>query len=662
MNFISQHWHISLIAGILALISLGFIFRFVVPAMRIGREHRQAISSLKQLRPAGSTGGLTDIEKVASEVMVTEKLAHCWSEFAETLHPQTAINEMGQEMVVRWRATAMAEAYFTDQALIETPLKTEFYKHLPGILTGIGIIGTFSGLILGLTDFQVSSNADEVRNSLASLIQNVGHAFYVSAAAIFMAMVVTWIEKSIVTARFREVEALCHLIDGQFDAGAGEEYLARLVTASETSATQAAQIKDSLVSDLKEILTELTRQQVEAAAHNNQQLSQTLVQTFSESLKEPISKISEAVNRVSGDQGEAVNKLLTDVLSSFTAQMQDMFGGQIRGMNDALQNTSQAILSASAKFDELAANIQSAGQGAADAMAGRLEQVINASEARQEAMNARMSEFVEEIRSAVKSSQAESAEQTQALLSDLGEKVAAVVGRLDEQSRSTSAMHEARQSELARQAQELQTQMGSEVTALTDAVKASTEQMRASIVQLAEVTRDALDRMNRGADTLSGASARFSQSVEGMGSVADKVVGTTEKLALSANALNGATQASMQVINDYRETRDTFAAIVSDLKTTVENARRDASLTSELVSRLASAAESLGAAQQQAEEYLANVTQVLEEAHEGFAKSVEQTLRKSNSAFHKELAEATNLLKGAIQDLGDTLDAVTVKR
>ena len=113
---------------------------------------------------------------------------------------------------------------------------------MPGILTGIGIIGTFSGLILGLIDFQVSKDADQVRQSLAVLIQNVGHAFIVSAGAIALAMVSTWVEKSLVTKRYREVESLCQILDSLFDAGAGEEYLARLVEASETSATQAAQI------------------------------------------------------------------------------------------------------------------------------------------------------------------------------------------------------------------------------------------------------------------------------------------------------------------------------------------------------------------------------------------------------------------------------------
>ncbi|KVL17931.1 hypothetical protein WS95_18650 [Burkholderia sp. MSMB1826] len=55
-----------------------------------------------------------------------------------------------------WRSTALAETFFTDQAIVDSRLKTDFFKHLPGVLTGLGIIGTFLGLIKGLVHFDVS--------------------------------------------------------------------------------------------------------------------------------------------------------------------------------------------------------------------------------------------------------------------------------------------------------------------------------------------------------------------------------------------------------------------------------------------------------------------------------------------------------------------------
>lgn len=722
MSFLQHYWHVVLIGVILFFITIGFVVKFIIPARRIGRELATAIDKLKTIKAEGDRQ-TTDLSRVSDEIMLGEKLAHCWSEFTETLHGQSGISHLGQESVVRYRATALAESFFTDQALVETPLKTEFYKHLPGILTGIGIIGTFSGLILGLIDFQVTTNADEVRNSLAGLIQNVGHAFMVSASAIALAMIATWVEKSLVTKRYRQVEELCVLIDSLFDAGAGEEYLARLVMASETQATQAAQIKDALVADLKEILAEMTKQQIAASATHNQQLSESMAKTFSESLREPITRISEAVERVSGNQGDAVNRMLTDVLSSFSSQMKDMFGGQLTGMNEVLLKTSESIQMAAGKFDQLAANMQSAGQGAVEQMAQRMESMIGAMESRQDAMNGRMAEFVEQIRQSVDSSQTESAEKMRSMMADLGNQMASAVAQLDQQSKTAALGHEQQvgkmeeqldrflkmtevivtryQRETGEQMQSSLTELGSKASSMIEALKdqgaqaatahaerqvkfgeqteavlgrlageveqlagvvqTASKAMESSVGSLANVTRDTVDRMNAGAGTLNSAANSLTVGLDDMRLAVTGISGTSEKLSNASGSMVEAARSVGNVMDQYRATRDSFAGIVENLRVLIETAKKDASMTSEIVGRLSSATEKLADAQETTEGYLEGISSVLAEAHGTFAENIQKTLHTGNAQFHKELATAVGHLKGAIQDLGDTLDVVAVK-
>jgi hypothetical protein len=93
----------------------------------------------------------------------------------------------------------------------------------------------------------------------------------------------------------------------------------------------------------------------------------------------------------------------------------------------------------------------------------------------------------------------------------------------------------------------------------------------------------------------------------------------------------------------------------------IANARKEASLTSEIVASLDAATSKLNVAQRSAESYLAGVSAVLEDAHTAFADNLGRTLRVANADFHVELSEAVNRLKGAIQELGDTLDAVATR-
>lgn len=722
IEFLTHYLSVAVIGAILAAITIIFIFRFIIPAMRIGGELKRALAQLGKIRD-GNGGQVTDLDGIGKLVMTSTRLTHCWSEFLDTLHPQTAVDQFGQQQVVRYRATASAESFFTDQVLVETPLKTEFYKHLPGILTGIGIIGTFTGLIFGLIDFEVSTNADQVRQSLASLIQNVGHAFFVSASAITLAMLFTAIEKLLLTNRYRQVEELCLLVDSIFDSGAGEEYLARLVQASETSATQAAQIKDALVSDLKEILAEMTTQQIAAATANSQHFTESITRTFSESLKDPIVRISEAVDRVSGNQGDAVNKMLTDVLSSFSSQMQEMFGGQLSGMNEVLLKTSESIQIAAGKFDQMASNMENAGQGAVEKMADRMDLMVGAMESRQEVMNAQMTDFVEQIRHSVDSSQSESVEKMRSMMADLGSQVSTVVSQLDQQSKAASAGHEThvsrlegqldqflkttqvivtryqretadqlntslddlggkasgliatlqdqgvqaanahaeRQAQFSKQSEAVLGRLAEDVEQLAEVVRSASQGMQSSVGQMAATTRDTVDRMNAGAGTLNAAAGTLTQGLGEMQQVTSGIAGSADKLWRASDGMVESAKAVGGVMEQYRATRDTFAAIVESLRGVIDSARKEASMTTEIVTRLASATDKLGVAQKNAEEYLDGVSSVLAEAHQSFRENVEKTLKVGNAQFHKELSTAVNYLKGAIQELGDTLDAVTAR-
>ena len=768
------HWSVGIL---LAFAVLSFIWQFIRPGFRLGRQLALARKRLMEIKSAGP---VLDLDQVRNEVMVSDALRHAWDEYRDTLHGQKQANAAGMLEVSRWRATSMANGFFTDQALIEAPLRTEFYKHLPGILTGLGIIGTFSGLIIGLQGFKVTDDAQVVRRSLETLIVSVGGAFIVSGTAIGLAILVTAFEKFTVNRRYTDLEAFCGLIDSLFDAGAGEEYLQRLVEASETSATQTMQMKESLITDLKQVLTELTQQQIATMTATSSNLGQVISSSLTEGLAEPLTRISNAVQAVGTSQGEAVNKLLTDVLGGFTAQMDNMFGSQMRGMNEMLVQTANTIQSASLRFEQLAGQMQQAGAGAADAMATRIDEALQQMQARQSEANDQMRLFIEQLKTTVANGQSESAELTLGMMKELSESTSALVRSLqdqthsaqqaqnaqqserDEQMRSLIAQmaasmdkaqgdsadatarllsqlgettsdlvkglqdqahsaqqtqtaqqnerdeqmqalmnqmktsvaknqeesagatvrlvsqlgetagnlvrelqaqahsaqqdHATRQAELAAQTAELLTRQAEQVGRLGDVVQQASTTMREAIERLQITTHSNVERMGLGAERLLGASTTLSDNLGHMKTASDGLGTMADKLNASAGTLSSALVVTQQSLGDQKDVRDALTSMVTDLRSTVENAKREASLTVELVNSLQTASQRLTEAQRTADTYLESVTEVLGEAHGAFAKQMEVTLREGNRVFHEELAQATGLLKGAIQDLGDVLD------
>ncbi len=655
-----EYWHISLVGALLVAISLGFLIKFVIPASRLSRELKQALEALVELK-ASNAGGLRDLDEIKKRAMGGPALSHLWIEYAKTLHAQREVGEQGREQVARWRATALAETFFTEQSIVDTRLKTEFYKHVPGILTGLGIIGTFIGLIVGLSRFKVPDDIALVRFQLAQLIESVSHAFYVSAAAIFLAMLFTWVEKSLIAGRYRQVEALREIIDSLFTGGAGEEYLERMAVAAETSATQALHIKEALVADLKQILHDIAAQQMEAQARNTGQMSADVGKAIAESLGPPMEAIAAAVKGVGANQGEAVNKMLTDVLASFSSQMRDMFGGQMQGMADLLRETSESMKSTALQFGQLAANMDAAGTNTVDAMGERLAKALDAMEARQLAMNGQTAAFVEQIKALVGESQTESSKKLQEVLATVGDQVAGVVAELRKQAEASAESHGSRQDRFETATGAAIGSLSTQMESLLAQSVETNRSLQDTVAKLSQATTSAIAGMNSGAETLYLAASDFAKAGGGVSDTMRSAASAVETIKGAAGQLSLSTDAAKSVLDDYGRTRDTFATMVSELKSTIETAKRDASMTSEIIGRIEAAATQLGVAQKQSEDYLRSVSDVLVKAHESFAENVERTLRDGNRQFQGELSGAVQHLSGAIQNLGDLLDDIPAR-
>jgi len=508
----------ALVAVLLALSALAFAFNFAWPAWRLGRELDKALRRLDAL--PRQTGKPLDIDAIAREIFSQGALAHLWREYRQTLHGIDIVDPAAKTKITAWRATAMAEAFFTEQALVDIPLKTDFYKHLPGILTGLGIIGTFAGLIVGLTHFEVSSHADTVRASLRDLIQGVGHAFKISAAAIALAMLFTWIEKSLLAARYRQVARLVQRIDSLFESGVGEEYLARLVHASETNARQSEQFGRQIVGELRQALEEMGKRQQEAFAKQQAQLANTVAQAVAQALKEPMGRVAGAVEQSGNTQGEVLGRSLESALGRFNEHLDATFGQRQDGLESLLTQTAMGLQQAVAELRRVAAQLENAGRGTVETAANRLA--------------------------------------------------------------------------------------------------------------------------NAGAG-IDQASVTFACA--------------TQDMLTASAALASAANAAAEIMRDHRDARDRFADMLADLRETVTVSRREAALTGEIVSRLEAAAATLGQAEHQAETYLHGVSQVLAEAHAAFARNVEHTLQQGNAQFQRELATAIDILRGAMEELGDVLTA-----
>ncbi|MFA6311776.1 MAG: anti-phage ZorAB system protein ZorA [Sterolibacterium sp.] len=649
-------WYSYLIAVILAAISLGFSLKFVLPALRLRQASSRVIAALGKIR----TEKPEDIRDViARDAMASSRFSRVWGEYAQTLHPQRT------GAGLRWRATTLAETFFTDQALVDNPLKTEYYKHLPGILTGLGIIGTFTGLIIGLGHFDVSLDPGQTQYQLRMLIHSVGHAFIVSAVAITLAMAFTFIEKSLVTVCYRQVEDIRQLIDGLFDTGADVEYLERLVSASELSTTQAREIKDAIVGELGAVFSALVEKQIEAFERSGARTSGELGQLLGASLGGPIKDMVAAVrdtNTVAAGQGESMTKMVGEVITQFSTRMQDISAAQTRETSELLGRTNDALRTTAERFSSMAGSLHDSGREAVEAMGRQLQETVCVTQESQAMARRQMGEHAEAMLRAMADSQLQTNQLVEKLVAHLESEVAAVVVRIHTETKSVAESQREQSERMGQATQHLATEFAGQHERMAALSLATNQSLERAVTHLSGATQETIAGMQAGASLLAAAARDFADAGNGVAGALASSKAVIEEIGAASAALSTTATAARQMFGEHLQAAESFARMVQDLRDTVNLAKRDAAMSASLVDRLEAAASRLGVAQTRADEYLQGVTRVLDQAHQAFADNIERTLRESNRQFQHELSQAVGLLSGAIQDLGNTVETITDAR
>lgn len=641
--------------GFLVLLVCAFIIFFLIPGIFY------LFRLIKFARRSGSFKQNTDPGEFKKLFSKDKTLSHLWSEYEETLHYQYEEQD-GQDKIIAVRSTIPSEAFFNAQYMVDTRLRTEFFKHLPGIYTGIGIIGTFYGLIVGLGQFKVTENPVTMRHSLEGLMQMVGEAFYVSAGAITAAMIVTLIEKWLLSSLYRRTEQIAHNIDANFESGAGEEYLSRLVNASEASASQSKILKDALVQELGDILRELTASQLSATRDSGQNIASAISTSIENSLKTPLDSIASVVKSASSEQSSSAVQLLNDVMVSFSQRLNDLFGGQINSINDLNKQTAEGMQDAINSLNSLIEKIENSSKRTTDDMAIKIANSIKAMEDSQASMNNQTQLLVEQMKGFIENSQAETQLKLQSSLETIGLQMKNIVETIN--STQITSLNENRLREQAMQdrASGLIEGMSGTIETVMEKLSTATETMATSVASLSSATGSSIEKMNIGANKIENAASNFAaagSSITGMmaqtNEISSKMTDVSNKLSLSAGTLENA-------LKDYQNERQALSSLLSEVRSTVELARKEASITTDVLNRIESSATKLNEAQKEVDQYLDGVSDVLMQSNEAFRNSVTTALSKVNTDFHNKLSGAVALLSSTIQELEQSLASIPLNK
>lgn len=634
---------------VVASLTLAFLLFYLTQGVRVGLQLWLAVRRIERLKAKEAH---VDPDDVARS-LTREPFRHLWSEYHETLHEMTTAAS-GATHLVEVRATVLAEVFFTRDALVDGRLLDDFTRHLPGVLTGLGIIGTFAGLLDGLGRFDVTSSASAIAG-LKPLLNGVAHAFTASAAAIFCAMLVVFTSRLTLAYFYRLVERLTRVIDSLYAAGAGEEYLSRLVRSSEKSEAHAAQLKQALVEDLTTMMSNLVDRQISAHSQSNAALGTQIASVITEALADPMRRITAAIETTNHGSQQAVTGMLESLLTGFMAKLEDTFGGQMRGIQAQMEQSMTAMTSVQQALQNLVADIGRSNEQATTRLSGSLEEAMKQAAANQQLMTEQMRDFVRNFRKVVTEEQEKSRQTMDQAVTAVLERLTIALEQMESVRTRAATQEEARNTALAGKAQEAINGFAGQVETLLALLEEQVTLTQNNLKAIADVATRAIDGMNTGALTMGAAAQRFETAGSAVSGVFDRSAKVSEQLAVSANALQAASSAVRYGFEQYDATRKTVESHVATLTALIENARKEAGLSRAMLDDLERIVGQLKLAENQSLEYLEGVNRTLGTAFEAFGTQLAGQIRKSIGESDGHLSKGVQHLNGVVQELGSAL-------
>ena len=669
--FLQSYFIIPILMGIfVAVISYRFYIKYIKPAKTLDTQLSDAIEALRQVEQE------SNLNKNALDHVFDNSipLKHAWLNYKHSFHDSYEVVD-GADVLRSSRATVSSDVFFSQSVIVDTPLRVEFYKHLPGIITGVGIIATFAGLLFGLLAFDPAGNPEKVQDSLGLLLGGVSEAFMASALAIATAMIITWREKSWLRQCYAQLEMLTTEIDDFFESDdTVEEYLARLLKSSQANETNARQLKDSLVNELKVMMTNLVdenkKNQITFASQLTDSYSKTskdmadqIGQSISDTLQAPLEKIASSVQQVSGDQGSAVQELMTDVLTAFITKLESTFGAQMNGMSEMMTQSVSAMKEMQLGFTQLITDMKVNSESSTKSLENQMSKMIEDIQHKQNAMSDQMNSMVEHLSKGAE----KIGEQGQYAIEQLNGKVSELIGHMGgtmsgvmadmakqriEQDRTIAD----NQHKLHEQSSILIDSLGVEIKELIVHSQNAVESYKNNIQKLTQVTTDSITGMNNGAEKMRLASEQFNTAGTSLISVTDKTSQLISEVTTTSTHLTSASSNLISLLNDYKNSQDSVNHAISTLDSLIKQAQSEAGMSTKMLDDMNQMTTALNQVKKEMQDYLEQVSDVLVKSFDSFGASVETSLNHSLGIYDNTLDQAVKRLSSGVEGLGSFVE------
>ena len=304
---------------ILLLVLMGVCLLFAI--WQWAKAHAQVRFYRKTLRAYKPEQLFTRRQEINEKMASRASYSGLWQEFDESL---VCMRE-------HLYNTLDASHFFNHYSLARGLTDNRLLAAVPSFLTAIGVIGTFAGLQIGLSEIKdagfgsVDSGVDEIKAGIGGMIAGAAIAFMTSVWGIGSSVVFNFVEKILERSICASISRLQNQIDSLYQRLTAEKSLADIEGHSRESREIIQTLAEKIGERMQEALLEST-------------------DTIKNSLVESLEKIlGPNIERLFNNANAGAETALTNLVERFMKGMSDEGRRQSKNMSAAAANVQGAL-------------------------------------------------------------------------------------------------------------------------------------------------------------------------------------------------------------------------------------------------------------------------------------------------------------------------------